>query len=91
VGLGVAFAGSARIGCLAMTAWARGPVSPCCEVPWANVWAQHLVFPPIPQPLSAPAGAERGARLWFSRAGYALLTREVAVRFFVPALVNRLS
>ena len=49
-------------------------------------------LPPLsPPPLSAPAGAERGARIWLPRAGYAFLAREVAVRFFVPVSVNWLS
>ena len=56
------------------------------------VRAQHLAFPPLsPPPLSAPAGAERGARIWLLRAGYAFSTREVAVRFFWLRLGNLLS
>ena len=49
-------------------------------------------LPPLsPPPLSAPAGAERGAQIWLLCAGYVFLAREVAVRLFWLKLGNLLS
>jgi len=74
-----------------LTERAAVPGRKTCRVSRGDLAGLHLVSPLSPPPLSAPAGAERGAQTWLLRAGYVFSTREVAVRFFWLGLVNRLS